>query len=183
MIKRNDAIIFKPIPKKNIFILLILFSRFLLLIPPFKFIITKYLRHCKNICFSPGFRFFYGNIYAKNVDFNDTFFLDYAPVYVGENSSFSFENIVITATHEMGDRQTVIAKPIHIGKNVWITTRCIILPGVKIGDNSVIAAGSVVTRDIPSNCLAGGNPARVIKKLNWAKMYGGKPPNFSFRIK
>ncbi|MDO8610502.1 MAG: DapH/DapD/GlmU-related protein [bacterium] len=55
----------------------------------------------------------------------------------------------------------------HIGKNVWITTRCTILPGVTIGDNSIIAAGSVVTKDIPPNCLAGGNPAKIIKKLNF----------------
>lgn len=162
----DETIIYKPIPKKNIFILLILFSRFLLLIPLFKWIIRRYLKHCENVHFNPGFRFFYGNIHAKNVYFNDTFFLDYAPIYIGENSNFSFENIVITATHKRSDHCTVVAKPIYIGKNVWITTRCIILPGVKIGDNSIIAAGSVVTKDIPPNCLAGGNPAKVIKKLN-----------------
>lgn len=164
--KKDEAIIFKPVPKKNLLILSILFSLFLLLLPPFKFIISKYLKHCKNVHFAPGFRFFYGNIYAKNVYFNDTFFLDYAPIYVGENSNFSFENIVITATHKVGDNETVIAKPIYIGKNVWVTTRCIILPGVRIGDNSVIGAGSVVTRNIPANCLAVGNPAKVIRKLN-----------------
>jgi len=164
-IKKDEVIIFKPIPKKNPLILFILFSRFLLLLPPFKYIITKYLKHCKNIHFNPGFRFFYGNIYVKNVFLNDTFFLDYAPVYIGENSNFSFDNIVITATHKIWDNETIIAKPVYIGRNVWITTRCIILPGVRIGDNSVIGAGSVVTKNIPANCLAAGNPAKVVRRL------------------
>jgi acetyltransferase-like isoleucine patch superfamily enzyme len=55
--------------------------------------------------------------------------------------------------------------PVHIGNNVWIGTRCIILKGVTIGDNSVIAAGSVVTRDVPGNTLAGGNPAKVLRQI------------------
>lgn len=56
-------------------------------------------------------------------------------------------------------------KPIHIGKNVFIGTRSIILKGVTIGDNSVIGAGSVVTNDIPANVIAAGNPCHVIKPL------------------
>lgn len=54
-------------------------------------------------------------------------------------------------------------QPVTIGSNVWIGTRCIILPGVRIGDNVVLGAGSVVTRDIPSDVVAAGNPARVVK--------------------
>lgn len=96
----------------------------------------------------------------------DTFFIDYAPVYIGEGSKFSFENIVITATHNRDDFNIVKARPIVIGKNVWITTRCIILGGVTIGDNSVIGAGSVISRDIPANCFAAGNPCTVIKYFN-----------------
>ena len=56
-------------------------------------------------------------------------------------------------------------KDIIIGKNVWIGSSCIILKGVNIGDNSVIAAGSIVVKDIPSNVLAGGIPAKVIRNL------------------
>ena len=63
---------------------------------------------------------------------------------------------------------TLILEPIQFqnqyGKRVWIGSGDIILPGVNIGDNSVIAAGSVVTKDVPENCLYGGNPAKFIKK-------------------
>lgn len=58
-----------------------------------------------------------------------------------------------------------MSKPISIGNNVWICGNVTVLPGVKIGDNSVIGAGSVVSKDMPSNILAFGIPCRVIKKL------------------
>jgi len=64
------------------------------------------------------------------------------------------------------DHQLVNKRPITIGNNVWIGWNCTILKGVKIGDNSIIAAGSVVLSDIPENVLAAGNPAVVKKKLN-----------------
>ena len=57
------------------------------------------------------------------------------------------------------------AHPVNIGNNVWICTGAIILPGVTIGDNSVIGAGSVVTKDIEPNSLAVGNPCKVIRSL------------------
>ena len=57
-------------------------------------------------------------------------------------------------------------KNVIIGNNVWIGANCIIMPGVNIGDDSVIAAGSVVIKDIPSKCIVGGNPAKIIKEYN-----------------
>lgn len=57
------------------------------------------------------------------------------------------------------------AIPITIGINVWIGGSSVILPGVKIGDNSVVAGGSVVTKDVPPNVVVGGNPAKVIKEI------------------
>ena len=56
--------------------------------------------------------------------------------------------------------------PVIIGNNVWIGGNVNVLPGVTIGDNVVIGAGSVVTKDIPANCVAVGNPCRVIRKIN-----------------
>ena len=56
--------------------------------------------------------------------------------------------------------------PVHIGKNCWLGAGVIVLPGVTIGDNTVIGAGSVVTKDIPSNVVAVGNPCRVLREIN-----------------
>jgi len=59
----------------------------------------------------------------------------------------------------------VIAKPVVIERNVWIAAGVTIIGGVRVGENSVVAAGSVVTRDVPPNALVGGNPARVIRSI------------------
>ncbi|SEA09817.1 Acetyltransferase (isoleucine patch superfamily) [Prevotella sp. tc2-28] len=61
--------------------------------------------------------------------------------------------------------KTIVSGPIEIGNDVWIGARCVILKGVHIGPRSIIAAGSVVTKDIPSDVIAGGNPCRVIRQL------------------
>ena len=58
------------------------------------------------------------------------------------------------------------AEPIVIEKNVWIAAGAIVIGGVTVGENSVVAAGSVVTKDIPPNTLAGGNPARIIRSID-----------------
>ena len=63
------------------------------------------------------------------------------------------------------DRELVSKGPIHIGKNVWICDGVCVLPGVTIGENSIIGANAVVTKDIPENCVAAGNPAKVVKYL------------------
>jgi acetyltransferase-like isoleucine patch superfamily enzyme len=88
-----------------------------------------------------------------------------AKVFIGDNTMFSHNNTIITSTHDLIDRNIIKGYPVHIGKNVWITSNVTILPGVNIGDNSVIGAGSVVTKDIPSNVFAAGNPCKVIKKI------------------
>ncbi len=64
------------------------------------------------------------------------------------------------------DTHTAKCAPIHIGSHVLIGTRCIILKGVTIGQGSIIAAGSIVTKDVPANVIAGGNPCKVIKKIS-----------------
>ncbi len=59
----------------------------------------------------------------------------------------------------------MIAKPIHIGKKVWLGANVTVLQGVTIGDNAIVAAGAVVTKDVPANAIVGGVPAKVIKMI------------------
>lgn len=153
------------LPKKNKFILLLMMMRFPLFLPPVKFIIKKWMKNCTRIEFFPGFICFYGNVTAVNVHFGDCLVMDYAPIVIGENSSFGWQCILATAAHDVTDFSIVRAKPIIIGRNVRIYSRSIIIGGVTIGDNAVVAAGSVVTKDVPANSLVGGNPAVFIKSV------------------
>ena len=77
--------------------------------------------------------------------------------------------MILTGTHDVADYSTVIAKPVVIGDNTWVTSNVTILPGVTIGSNTIIGAGSVVSRDIPSEVFAAGNPCRVVKKIDFVK--------------
>jgi acetyltransferase-like isoleucine patch superfamily enzyme len=62
-------------------------------------------------------------------------------------------------------RPTIETRPIHIGDNVWIGMNAVVLKGVTIGDNSIVAAGSIVTKDVPPNTIVAGNPARIVKEI------------------
>ncbi len=99
----------------------------------------------------------------QNCTFYDLGGLDIADeVMIGPNVS------LITASHPLDPSQrhaATIGKPIRIEKNVWIAAGATVIGGVTIGENSVVAAGSVVTRNVPPNTLAGGNPARVIRSI------------------
>ena len=97
----------------------------------------------------------------------------YGPVFIGNDVMMGPECWIYTQNHEyrslekpMREQGPQPERPVHIGNNVWIGGRVTILPGVTIGDNTVIGAGSVVNKDIPSNVVAVGNPCRVIKELN-----------------
>ena len=72
---------------------------------------------------------------------------------------------LISNNHDLDNRWIITCKPVHICRNVWIGAGATILPGVTIGENAVIGAASVVTKDVPANCIAVGNPARVVKKI------------------
>jgi maltose O-acetyltransferase len=137
-------------------------------------LIRKILGKTKeNICIEPSFWCDYG----YNIEVGDNFYsnhnlviLDCAKVtfgnyvFIGPNCSF------YTASHPLDVKQRnqglESAHPITVGDNVWFGGNVVVLPGVTIGNNSVIGAGSVVTKDIPDNVVAVGNPCRIIKNID-----------------
>ena len=136
-------------------------------------LIAELLPNSKNVVhIEPPFHCDYGyNIECgENVFFNvNCVVLDSMKVKIGSNVMFGPGVHLYTATHPLDKterRLLEIAKPITIGDDCWIGGQSVICPGVTIGAGTVIGAGSVVTKDIPENCLAVGNPAKVIRKLN-----------------
>ena len=72
---------------------------------------------------------------------------------------------LISNNHDLHDRQLLICKPVRIGKNAWFGAGATILPGVTVGENAVVAAGAIVTKDVAPNTIVGGNPAKFIKNV------------------
>ena len=96
--------------------------------------------------------------------------VDDTHIYIGDHTMMGPNVNLATANHpllpELREKAYQYNLPIHIGKNCWLGAGVIVVPGVTIGDNTVIGAGSVVTKDIPANSLAVGNPCRVLRELN-----------------
>lgn len=114
--------------------------------------------------------------YGFNIEIGENFFsnyhltiLDCAPVKIGNNVMFGPNCAIYTAGHPLHHeiRNTALeyALPVTIGDNVWFGGNVVVNPNVTIGENSVIGSGSVVTKDIPANVLAFGNPCRVIREI------------------
>ena len=95
--------------------------------------------------------------------------VDDTHIYVGDYTMFGPNVVVATAGHpilpELREKAYQYNMPVHIGRNCWIGAGAIILPGVTIGEKTVIGAGSVVTKDIPANVVAVGNPCRVLREI------------------
>lgn len=106
------------------------------------------------------------NVYAN---FNLTC-IDDTHIYVGDYTMIAPNVILATATHpvlpELREQGYQYNMPIHIGKNCWLGAGVIVLPGVTIGDNTVVGAGSVVTKDLPANVVAVGCPCRVLREIS-----------------
>ena len=120
---------------------------------------------------------FHANWGGKHVHFGKCVYanfnftaVDDTHIYVGDYTMFGPNVILATAGHPILPKLRTQAyqynMPVHIGKNCWLGAGVIVLPGVTIGDNTVIGAGSVVTKDIPSNVVAVGNPCRVLREIN-----------------
>ncbi len=114
--------------------------------------------------------------YGYNIKIGKNFYANHNLVILDGNKVEFGDNVFVapncafyTAGHPLDYKERnkglEYAKPIKVGNNVWIGGNVTVLPGVSIGDNVVIGAGSVVTKDIPSNVIAVGNPCRVIKEI------------------
>ncbi|MBQ8685405.1 MAG: sugar O-acetyltransferase [Clostridia bacterium] len=106
------------------------------------------------------------NVYAN---FNLTC-IDDTHIYIGDNTMIAPNVILATATHpvlpELREKGYQYNMPVRIGKNCWLGAGVIVLPGVTIGDNTVVGAGSLVNKDLPANVVAVGSPCRVLREIN-----------------
>lgn len=96
--------------------------------------------------------------------------VDDSHIYIGDYTMIGPNVTIASAGHpilpELREKNYQYNIPVHIGKNCWLGAGVIVLPGVTIGDNTVIGAGSIVTKDIPSNVVAVGNPCKVLREIN-----------------
>ena len=126
----------------------------------------------ENVVFTPPFWCDYG----YNIEFDgfvyvnhNSVFLDCAKIKIGKNTFIGPNCGLYTAVHPTNAKERIEGKewaePITIGEGVWLGGNVVVLPGVKIGDRAVIGAGSVVTKDIPADVVAVGNPCKVIKNI------------------
>lgn len=105
---------------------------------------------------------------GKNVFINSgCCFQDQGGIEIGDDVLIGQQVVIATLNHDLdpSKRKSMLPAPVKIGNRVWIGAHATVLPGVTVGDNAVVAAGAVVTRDVPSNAVAAGVPAKVIKKI------------------
>ena len=108
---------------------------------------------------------------GKNVFINSgCCFQDQGGIELGDGCLIGHQVVIATLNHDLDPekRGSMIPAAVKLGKNVWVGAHATILPGVTVGDNAVIAAGAVVTKDVPAYCVAAGVPARVIKQIEGA---------------
>lgn len=104
--------------------------------------------------------------FGKRVFINHSFTaMSIGGITIGDNVQIGPNVTVVTDNHDLKNRYALKCKPVNICNNVWIGANVTILPGVTIGENAVVAGGAVVTKNVPSNTVVGGNPAKVLKQL------------------
>lgn len=113
--------------------------------------------------------------FGKNISIGENVFInsgcrfqDHGGITIGDRALIGHAVVMATLNHDLSParRSTMHPAPIAIGTDVWVGANATILPGVTIGDNAVIAAGAVVTKDVPPNVIVGGVPAKVIKQID-----------------
>ena len=120
---------------------------------------------------------FHSNFGGRHVHFGKNVYanfgltlVDDTHIYVGDYTMFGPNVVIATAGHpilpELREKGYQYNAPVHIGKNCWFGAGVIVVPGITIGNNVVIGAGSIVTKDIPDNVVAVGNPCRVLREIN-----------------
>lgn len=120
---------------------------------------------------------FYSNFGGHHCHFGSYVYANYhltcvddTHIYIGDYTMIGPNVTIATAGHpilpELREQVYQFNMPVHIGRNCWIGAGAILLPGVTVGDNTVIGAGSIVTKDIPANVVAVGNPCRVLREIN-----------------
>lgn len=127
----------------------------------------------------PDFRCEFGKniVIGNNVYINfDCIILDCAEVTIGDNVLLGPNIGIYAANHSLDAEERInggcCGKPVHVGNNVWLGGDVKILPGVSVGDNTIIGTGSIVTKDIPAGVIAVGNPCRVIRAVTEADKTG-----------
>ena len=120
--------------------------------PPFYTILADKIKIGKNVTILNGFKC-----------------MSAGGLVIEDNAMISLNCTIATNNHDFYDRYIITCKPVHIKKNVWIGVNVTILPGVTIGENAVVGACAVVTKDVPDNAVVVGNPARAIKYLDGEK--------------
>src|SRR5690625_707152 len=122
------------------------------------------------MCFTP----FYTD-FAKNITIGKNVFInkgcscqDRGGITIGDGALIGMNVTIASLNHGLSPetRDTTYADPVHIGNHTWIGSSATILPGVTIDDNAVIAAGAVVTKDVPTNTIVVGVPAKAVKEIN-----------------
>lgn len=122
--------------------------------------------NCRVIAPLKGVRFWKVK-FGKNIIINaGCLMMSAGGITIDDGAMLAANVQLISNNHDLFQRSVITCKPIHIGKNVWIGAGATILPGVTVGDNAVVGAGAVVTKDVEPWTIVGGNPARLIRKIN-----------------
>lgn len=125
----------------------------------------------ESFCIFPPFYTDFGQniVVGKGVFINEgCCFQDQGGIVIGDGCLIGHQVVLATLDHEQDPacRANMIPAPIVLGKNVWVGAHATILAGVTVGDNAVVAAGAVVTKDVPADTVVGGVPARILKKIS-----------------